>query len=161
MYSFSKVTNYLYLGDYNAATNLVLLQHHKITHILTVGDGMTPCNPEQFQWKSINIADLSSCDISQHFDECNDFIDKANREKGRVLVHCSNGVSRAPTITIAYLMYKKPCGFTQAFEFVKAKHPDTAPNSGFSAQLRQYQTSMNKSSKHDLTTGDACNCKLF
>lgn len=161
MYSFSKVSNCLYLGDYNAATNLVLLQHHKITHILTVGDNMTPCNSELFVCKTVNISDLSSCDILQFFDECNDFIDKCMHSKGRALVYCSDSRSRSPTIAIAYIMHRKPCSFSQAFEFVKCKHPIAAPNSGFTTQLRQYQTMLNRSSKHDVSNGEACNCIIF
>lgn len=35
-----------------------------------------------------------------------EFMDRALAEGGRVLVHCSQGVSRSATLAIAYLMWK-------------------------------------------------------
>lgn len=38
--------------------------------------------------------------------DCLDYIDAALQSGGRILVHCSQGVSRSATIVIAYIMWR-------------------------------------------------------
>lgn len=161
MYTINKVIPGLYIGNYDAATNIVLLQHHSITHILIVGEGLAQRFPNSYTYKQINIYDLTSCNIHQYFEECNEFIESCFRTKGKVLVHCDNGISRAPTIVIAFLMKNKNIGFTHALEMLKKKHPESQPNSGFASQLMQYQNALMRESKRDGLKNNMCACILF
>jgi protein tyrosine phosphatase len=54
---------------------------------------------------------------------------------GRVLVHCSQGVSRSTTIAIAYLMWKTNQTYDDMYKVVRAKRGVTSPNVGFMCQL--------------------------
>lgn len=63
------------------------------------------------------------------------------REKGgKVLVHCEAGVSRSPTICMAYLMKTKQFRLKEAFDFVKQRRNVISPNFGFMGQLLQYES---------------------
>ena len=54
---------------------------------------------------------------------------------GRVLVHCSQGVSRSATLAIAYLMWKRAAGYDDVFQEVKAARGVANPNIGFICQV--------------------------
>eukprot|EP00386_Alphamonas_edax_P005924 GDKI01019306.1.p1 GENE.GDKI01019306.1~~GDKI01019306.1.p1 ORF type:complete len:431 (+),score=124.57 GDKI01019306.1:104-1294(+) len=57
-------------------------------------------------------------------------------KRGRnVLVHCSMGMSRSPSIIIGYLMVRKNMSLNQAIDFVKRKRCYIFPNAGFERQL--------------------------
>ena len=61
--------------------------------------------------------------ISQHFEECHDWIDYYLSQGTNVLVHCRAGKSRSATIIIAYLMKKYNMTFEKAYNLVKSKRP--------------------------------------
>ena len=59
---------------------------------------------KDFETLLIGASDLKSYDLSQHFDEVTDFIDKGKEEGAGVFVHCMAGVSRSVTVSVAFLM---------------------------------------------------------
>ena len=68
----------------------------------------------------------------------NNFFDMSHPTRGcRVLVHCSAGESRSPTIVIAFLISTRGCTFLEAFSLVKERRPSINPNPSFVAQLKQ------------------------
>ena len=56
-----------------------------------------------------------------------------------ILVHCAAGMSRSPTLVIAYLMIENRWSFEEAYNFVKKKRPLTEPNIGFVKQLKNLE----------------------
>jgi dual specificity MAP kinase phosphatase len=66
----------------------------------------------------------------------------ANNSK--VLVHCQAGVSRSPTIVIAYLMRKLKLKMNDAYGKVREKRPIVAPNLIFMSQLMDFELSLFK-----------------
>lgn len=63
------------------------------------------------------------------------------REKGgTVLVHCEAGISRSPTICMAYLMKTKQLRLKEAFDYIKQRRGVISPNFGFMGQLLQYES---------------------
>jgi protein-tyrosine phosphatase len=84
------------------------------------------------------LRDQVDADIQSHFDAVNDFIDKAIQQSGCVFVHCQAGVSRSPTLVIAYLMSRHSMTLDQAYSFVQHRRPLIKPNDGFLRQLIQY-----------------------
>lgn len=56
---------------------------------------------------------------------------------GKVLVHCSQGVSRSATFAIGYLMWKHNQPYDKAYQAVKAIRGVTNPNIGFTCQVQQ------------------------
>ena len=49
------------------------------------------------------------------------WLDASGAEQNRVLVHCMAGISRSPTIVIAYLILFKGMGYEEAWDFVAAR----------------------------------------
>jgi predicted protein tyrosine phosphatase len=60
-------------------------------------------------------------------------------QPGKVLVHCSQGVSRSPTVVIAYLMRKQKRGFRAVLAEVKMKRREVNPCDNFMEQLRIWE----------------------
>ena len=52
----------------------------------------------------MSMEDDETFDISKHMETAFGFIDEARHNGAGILVHCVAGVSRSPTIVIAYLM---------------------------------------------------------
>lgn len=70
--------------------------------------------------------------------DCFDFIDEARSQGGRILVHCSQGVSRSATIVIAYCMWKLALPYDDVFDHVKKIRHVISPNVGFQCALAVY-----------------------
>ena len=67
------------------------------------------------------------------------FIDKVRETNGSVLVHCLAGISRSPTVAIAYVMRHLQMTFDDAFRYVKSKRSSISPNFNFLGQLLEYE----------------------
>lgn len=57
-----------------------------------------------------------------------------------MLVHCQAGISRSPTIVIAYLMKKFNLKLDDAYSQVRSKRPIISPNLVFYSQLMDYES---------------------
>ena len=78
--------------------------------------------------------------------------DEARENGVGVLVHCLAGISRSVTITVAYLMYKEKLSLEDAYEYVRVKKANIAPNFNFMGQLQDFQQQLN------LTPNNKCQC---
>mmetsp|Transcript_21970 Transcript_21970/g.18844 ORF Transcript_21970/g.18844 Transcript_21970/m.18844 type:complete len:108 (+) Transcript_21970:131-454(+) len=95
--------------------------------------------PEPIHNLNIEAEDEEDYDLSKHFDECFEYIDK-KREECNVLVHCFAGVSRSASVVIAYLMKKNSWTYQQTHDFVYLKRPLIQPNAGFANILKKYES---------------------
>jgi protein-tyrosine phosphatase len=82
------------------------------------------------------LLDIDTFDLSDYLAKSSEIIDKALSKGQHILVHCNAGVSRAPSIVIAYLILKRVMSYDEAFNLVKAARPCIKPNEGFVKQLR-------------------------
>ena len=80
-------------------------------------------------------------EIAAHFAPIADFIEAARSSGGTVFVHCGAGISRAPTVTTAYMMRKLGLPAADALKMVRAARPCVRPNVGFAEQLRAWESS--------------------
>jgi len=132
----------IYLGNWFSSKNKDILQEKNIKYILCMNDMRKSDDILNFYkennitQKYVKIYDLPSSNIYQYFDECYDFIDKAN---GNILVHCTVGVSRSSTMVIMYLMKKYNMKLNEALQYVINKRCIVRPNSGFYRQLLDFE----------------------
>lgn len=130
------VFKFLYFGSQDVACDLNILNTLQITDILSVG--VTVPKHKDFLYKFIEAYDLPSFDMKNIFSECFLYIENIRIMDRRVFVHCNAGISRSPTIVIAYVMKHLKISFSEAFEFVKQTRITINPNAGFVSQLKDY-----------------------
>lgn len=65
--------------------------------------------------------------------------DEARQKRVGVLVHCLAGVSRSVTVTLAYLMQKHKLPLNEAYDLVKRRKANIAPNFNFLGQLLDFE----------------------
>ena len=71
------------------------------------------------------------------------YLDSALRSKdNNILVHCSAGISRSPTLVLAYLMKKNHWTLDEAFEKMRKLRQIVDPNVSFIIQLREWEKSI-------------------
>lgn len=121
----------LYLGNYDFAKDLNLLLQLGITHILVVGKELECFFQDKFEYMKINICDYEEENIEPYIEKSVNFIEKGDI----VFVHCNAGVSRSPTIVIAYLILRKNLSYLDSYNLVKQKRPIIHPNDNFKKVL--------------------------
>ncbi|CAI2379951.1 unnamed protein product [Moneuplotes crassus] len=137
----SEILDFLYVSSYKMARNHKFIKEKNIKYIISCGKFDDPWKKEGVKYKKINLLDNLSENISSHFIYCYEFIEKARRQKARVLVHCLKGMSRSTTIVISYVMAHLKMPYEDALKYVQSKHKMTCPNENFRKQLKAYDWS--------------------
>lgn len=136
----SQLTDFLFIGGAAAAKDKDTLTQAGITHIINCAASVAPAfHPGDFSYYNLRLRDHSTQDIARHFYTVFDFIERARKRGGRIFVHCVKGISRSPTMAIAYLMWYKGIGMYQALEYVRQARPAVDPNAGFIFQLTEWE----------------------
>lgn len=136
-----EILPHLFLGNATNSEDSQALAKHSIQYILNV----TPDLPNVFEdqgsikYMQIPITDHWSQNLASHFPKAIEFIDEARSHQKGVLVHCLAGISRSVTITVAYLMYKCSLNLNDAFNLVRSRKSNIAPNFHFMEQLLNFE----------------------
>ena len=128
----------IYLGSIDSVYDQKSLEEHGITHIISAVAGFVPPYPDKFKYIVINALDSLNTDLSENFDLCNDFIQKALNKNGKVLIHCIAGRSRSVTILCAYIIYKFGIDVNNALNSIRSRRNIIEPNQNFIKQLYEY-----------------------
>ena len=137
----NQITETIYLGNVEAAFDIKRLKELGIRKILTVMSAFgNHYSENEFVHKTIDVDDAYDTNLIRHFKECLLFMDGYDK----VFVHCAAGMSRSPTIVIAFLMWKKKISLEDAINFVKNKRPVISPNLNFMKQLQIFQDLLKK-----------------
>lgn len=139
----SKVTDYIYVGNLNAAYNGRTLCRNNIDSIIDMSSvpgetrlslSLIPCTCSRgarHSWSRLKVdigdmpdntgerAALKDC----CFEDINECINASTEKRKRVLIHCRDGFSLAPTCIIQYLMVKQNMKLITAYELLRAKYP--------------------------------------
>ncbi|XP_021918498.1 dual specificity protein phosphatase Mpk3 isoform X2 [Zootermopsis nevadensis] len=144
-----KILPHLFLGNATTSGDSEALSRHSIEYILNV----TADLPNVFEdsgsirYMKIPIADHWKENLASFFPKAIEFIDEARSNEKGVLVHCLAGVSRSVTVTVAYLMYKLSLNLNDAFNMVRARKSNIAPNFHFMQQLHNFECELARSPK--------------
>ncbi|XP_048745608.2 dual specificity protein phosphatase 4-like [Ostrea edulis] len=134
-----EILPFLYLGNFQDASNLELLHRLGITSLMNVSTKCKNLFEQDFSYMNVPVDDNPNADLAVWFPQSNTFIDTVRENRGKVLVHCQAGVSRSATICLAYLMYTAKVGLETAFEHIKSRRSVISPNLNFMRQLENYE----------------------
>lgn len=155
--AYSKILDFLYVGSIETAYNEPLLCRLKI-HVLVDLSNLVasqvptakksncpcPCKKENHFRSRLNVGveDIEWENITQHFNDINNFIEGARRNNKNVLVVSYLGNSRAPTAVVQYMMRNFRLSLMDAFSLVQARRPCVSINSGFWRALQRVEKDM-------------------
>lgn len=145
----------LFLGSAVAAHRLLANELSKAGIADIIDVGKTNSNRKDrcpgIRYHFVELKDQKNEDITVCFRRCFNIMDKRlNGKNKRILIHCERGVSRSPSIVMAYLIQSKVVdSFEQALEYIKAIRPKVDPLQEFRNQIiewdknREYQNKQN------------------
>jgi predicted protein tyrosine phosphatase len=145
--------SYLCLGSVGTAYNLDSMKEYNITHIINATRRVKCKYIDEFKYLQIEVNDNNNENISQHFNQCFDFINNAiefnnnnnnnnneisinnndiNKEikNPKILIHCYAGKSRCVTICCAYLIIHHKLTLDEALTIIRVMRPQAKPNHG-------------------------------
>ena len=134
--SYDQITEKLFLGNEDTARDKAILNKLNISNILICAEGCEPFFKDEYKYKILYIDDAIDENILSWLQEAFEFIDSSEKN---IYIHCVMGISRSPSIVIAYLMYKNKMSYEEAYDFVKNKRNVINPNSGFREQLKKLE----------------------
>ncbi|XP_028315588.1 dual specificity protein phosphatase 5 [Gouania willdenowi] len=135
-----EILPFLYLGSAYHASRQDYLSDLHITALLNVSRRDLQPSKGHYDYKWIPVEDSHMADISSHFQEAIEFIDHVKQSGGKVLVHCEAGISRSPTICMAYIMRTQQLRLEAAFDIIKQCRAIISPNFSFMGQLLQFES---------------------
>merc|ERR1719411_1483852 len=145
----TQVLPHLFLGNMKDASDVAILHGLGIGYVLNVTS-----KPPSYKmdpgiiYKQLVADDNGLQNLRQFFEEAFEFIDLAKSNSSGVLVHCQAGISRSPTIAVAYLMKFYPMAMSDSYKFVKVKRSIISPNLNFMGQLWEFEQGL-RASKTD------------
>ena len=154
--SISKITDNIYISGYIIGKNIPYLKSNNFTHIINccVGSSLNSSNfndtsnesmkqlyeRNNIKYLSIILRDDPEADIFYHFSKIIKFLEEDEEIKNKkILFHCIEGISRAPTMVAGYLMWKKKYKYPEAIELIKSKRNCIDINLGFNIQLHKWE----------------------
>ncbi|GMF34357.1 unnamed protein product [Phytophthora fragariaefolia] len=128
---------FLFLGNMWHAQSKQVVSHLGITHVVNASlDVGNTFEGDGVKYLNVTIKDRPEADISSYFDSAYRFIESAKRtQHGRVLMHCTQGISRSATLVIMYLMRANNWSLVTAVNFAMASRGVVYPNQGFVKSL--------------------------
>lgn len=126
------LNDFLYLGSYDASFCCELLKAFGVTHVLNCVPSLEVLFRTSFTYHSVSS-------VPPPLDECIAFLDRCQQHRQRVLVYCMTGVSRSPTVVVAYLMKRKHWRLVESYKWVKQRRPKVQLVQADFEQLRELE----------------------
>ncbi|XP_053727824.1 dual specificity protein phosphatase 18-like [Synchiropus splendidus] len=134
----SQITDYLFLSNARAASDVALLTRNGITCVISVTE-TAAAPPPGVELLHIPVSDSPSAPLGDYFDQLSERIRATAQVGGRTLVHCNAGVSRSASVCMAYLVRHRGASLLEAHQWVKKCRAVARPNAGFWKQLIRYE----------------------
>ncbi|CAF3180483.1 unnamed protein product [Rotaria sp. Silwood2] len=136
----TEILPHIFVGNILDAQSRDRLTQNGITHIVNCTPDLPFYWEKKYEYMRINILDSPSQNIRKYFEDFIEFVDNALRIKtNNVLVHCSAGISRSPTLVLAYAMKKNRWTLDEAFDKMRKLRQIVDPNVSFIIQLREWE----------------------
>ena len=135
----SHIIDNIYISGYRSSIDYVFLIQNKFTHIINCAGGSQTFSPlyfKEFQYLKIDLRDDGNINLLDAVKKLICFLrDISKDENSKILIHCSEGISRAPALVCSYLMWKCNMDSKTAINFIKEKRKCVDINLGFLFQL--------------------------
>jgi len=150
---YSEVLPFLFVGGAVCSeTQYNELKSKGVKRIVNVSNVQR--EPHGFDCTFIYADDDQVEQLSRIFEQVANLIEEAEKSGEGVFVHCQRGLSRSPTLVMAYLMMKKGHDLRTAYEYVKGKRASIGPRSNFMAQLCRLETKLTADGTLQLSNTD-------
>jgi len=122
------------------------LQRRGITHVVSVLSTELPPQRQmpKFVQQHLHVRsddrEGAAQTLGERFVEICIFVENARAQpEGCVFVHCGAGISRAPTVVAAYMMWKTGLTAFESLQLIERVRPIVRPNLGFIRELRHWE----------------------
>jgi len=133
----------LWVGGWAALNNdCEALRQRRITHVVSVVSAEQRKLPEFIQghhYICVDDTQEAAAVMAANFEGIVAFIEAAREAGGAVFVHCGAGISRAPTATAAYLIWKLRITAADAIKLIRCARSVARPNVGFVSELKVWE----------------------
>lgn len=133
----SEIIPDLWLGNYTHAYAGCSLRYN-FSYIFNIGVKVKSALPIS-RSTTVEVDDVPSARIIDLFADITKEIHQRLSQGHKVYVHCFVGMSRSPTIIIAYLIKYENMSLLKAYELVKTRRPIIKINHGFRYQLMEWE----------------------
>lgn len=110
-----------------------------ITNIINCSRMIPNVKMDNVQYLEIHVHDNPGSNLGVYFDMVSDKVKDVALSGGKTLIHCYAGISRSPTLCMAYLMKDYNMTLHEAYLHVLNQRPVIRPNRGFLKQLTDYE----------------------
>jgi len=150
----SKITDNIWVGNYNDSCNDEFLKKYKITHILCCAKEITKLSDnlvtEDYTYYRLPIVEepVGKRKFNAWFRKgaakINEWVSKGHN----VLVHCAQGISRSVSTVITYLILYKGFSYDKAYGIVQKHRVKMNPYSEFIPVLKGYEKGIRMTRKN-------------
>lgn len=91
--------------------------------------------PPEIDYMHVKVDDTRDTDLTIHFDDVCDLIERQRKKGGRTLVFCGQGVSRSVSFCLVYMLKHLKMPLNEAYDYIRMRRPVVCPNVGFFKQL--------------------------
>ena len=131
-----QVTPNLFMSGYDSACNKDSLHKFGISHVINLTSHHCPnSNFSEIEYSDFNLSDHPEFNLIPHLDQILNILVSKIRQGKRVLVHCKMGISRAPSIVIAFLIKSLGMPYEKAVDYILNINSRVSPNLGYLIQL--------------------------
>lgn len=135
----SHIFKNIYLGSLKDAKDNNFIKNNNIKIIIWLSDE----KEKSFHSNKINFFNFKVEDVifesNKLFNLCRVIYNILDNNTDNIFIHCTEGVSRSPTVVLYYLMRKYNLKFQEALKIVKEKRNVVNPNIGFQNILKRYE----------------------
>lgn len=133
----NKVTDSVFIGDKNGASDIRILLNYGITHIINCAAEIPNYfESDHFSYLKLDLLDTNDS-LSPAIQQSCKFIKDTLQQNhnAKIFVHCRMGRSRSASVVIYYLMKEHNIDFVDAFFELKMVRPIIDPNDSYRLQL--------------------------
>src|SRR5450759_5000874 len=135
MLEITKIWWRLYLGSMFDAQRLAKANPHGLSHVVSLSENAPITTHSEITYVHLPVEDEIAIPPAR-FNAIMDTISN-NIRRGKVLVHCGSGVSRAPVMLAAYLHRVGYADFDAALEEIAELRPIVSPSAILLAGVRE------------------------